>query len=341
MKKRYNPTLHLFLFALLFSGSVIWGQQDPHFSLYRFHMNMINPAVSGIQSAPQLNMNFRSQWQGFEDAPETQVVSFATPTRGERVGLGINVVHDQSNIEKQTFVFGSFSYRLPLNDDLDLYLGLQAGTNGYSVKARELVHYGPDANLSDPSLQDYSNFNPNVGVGIYIKHDQFYFSLSAPKILKTTRFKENNGVFTEAADRVHFYGSSGLYIPINNQWEFVPSFLVRYVNFSPFLITTNASLSYKRILDFGIEYSFESGIGGTLMLDTGKTFSFGYAYITSMHPEINQFSKGTHEAMLRIKLGRNIKNQTAEELASEIVPPRNERRIGTRNNNTNTINRNN
>lgn len=42
------------------------AQQDPHISLYRFHLNMFNPAVVGTQSAPLVGMTFRSQWQGFE-----------------------------------------------------------------------------------------------------------------------------------------------------------------------------------------------------------------------------------------------------------------------------------
>lgn len=109
----------------------LWSQQDPHVSLYRYHMNMINPAVSGIKNAPFLNMSFRSQWQGFEGAPETQIISFGTPTKGERVGLGLNVIHDKTFVEEQTLIFGSFSYRLPLNEELDLFLGIQAGTNGY------------------------------------------------------------------------------------------------------------------------------------------------------------------------------------------------------------------
>ena len=89
MTQKYSFCLLTFLVAFL-----VHAQQDPHVSLYRYHMNMINPAVSGIKEASFLNMSLRSQWQGVQGAPETQVVSFGTPTRSERVGLGINVIHD-------------------------------------------------------------------------------------------------------------------------------------------------------------------------------------------------------------------------------------------------------
>lgn len=301
MKKN---TLKLILVIYVsFNGFKIVGQQDPQISLYRFHMNVINPAVSGIEKNAQMNFSYRSQWQGFEGAPETQLFSFSSPTKEERVALGINILHDQTFTEKVTFIFGSFSYKLPLNENLNLYLGIQAGTNGYSVKAQQLKYYGANAIQSDPSLQDFSYFNPNVGVGLFLKHEQFYFSLSAPKILKTVRFKEKNGYLTEASDRVHFYGSSGLYIPLNEEWDFIPSFMVQYVNFSPLSIITNGSFSYKKIFEVGLEYGFESSLGATLMINTKNIFSFGYAYITSTSSSINQFSKGTHEAILIMRLG--------------------------------------
>ena len=257
MQKQLLKTTLVFILC-----SSLWSQQDPHISLYRYHMNMINPAVSGIKSFASLNMSFRSQWQGFEDSPETQIVSFGTPTRGERVGLGINIIHDKTFVEEQTLIFGSFSYRLPLNEDLDLFLGLQAGTNGYSVSAQDLNVYGLSEGQVDPNLINFSRFNPNVGVGAYLRHEKYFLSLSAPKILATKRFKEQNGLFTSATDRIHYYLSGGSYLRINNQWEFIPSVLARYVNAAPFLITANMSLSYKRAIDFGIEYNFGSGIGG-------------------------------------------------------------------------------
>jgi type IX secretion system PorP/SprF family membrane protein len=337
MKKNY---LILFIF-LLCSSITLLAQQDPHFSLYRFHANIFNPAVTGIKEVPVVSLGFRSQWQGFTGAPETQVVAFGTPTQGERIGLGFNVVNDKTFIENQTLIFGSFSYRLQMNDDLDLFLGLQAGTNAYAVNARGLEVYGLDNNTIDPFLLNVSNFNPNIGVGAYLKHEKYFFSLSAPKILKTQRFKEQNGLVTSAADWVHIYASAGYFIPLNKQWEFVPSTLVRYVNFAPFLITTNASFSYKRIIDFGIEYNFKSGIGATMMVETGNSFSFGYAYITSLHAQLNPFSKGTHEIAMRIRLGAS-KQRIAEKPNRELFGPistnegsrrsnSNEKKIGTKN----------
>lgn len=333
MKQNYTPSLLIFL---LF-GLGLYAQQDPHISLYRYHLNMFNPAVVGTQAQPLLGMTFRSQWQGFEDAPETQVVSFATPTKGERVGLGLHMINDQTFVERQTLAFGSFSYRLPLNNEVDLFLGIQAGFNNFRVNAAGLNVYGSDT--VDPNLIDYSKLNPNAGVGAYLKHEKYFLSVSAPRILNSQRFKTLEGLVTTAADRVHIYVSGGATLYLNEQWDFIPSFLFRYVNNAPFLNTINASFSFNKTIDFGVEYNFQNGFGGNLMVNTFKTFSFGYAYVASLHSELNQFSKGSHEVALRIRLGSGKQAVNPDEdFTLEAVGGRDtsqvdpkERRIGTQN----------
>jgi len=300
----FTTRFYLSLILLLLTVSTGWAQQESQFSLFRHHLNMINPAVVGTQGVPHINMTFRSQWQGVKDAPEVQVVSFGTPTEGERVGIGFSVVNDANFVERQTLFFGNFSYRLPLNEQTNLFLGLQAGANGYRVTAQGLEVYGIDR--EDPNLINYSRFNPNVGVGFYLRHPRYYISLSAPRILNRQRFLDAEGLYTTAADRVHAYASAGTYIPLTPNWELVPAFLFRYVPYAPSLATFNLAFVYDQTFDFGLEYNLQSGFGANMMINTGKTFSFGYAYVASMHKEISQFSKGTHEALLKIKLGQGV-----------------------------------
>ena len=73
---------------------VSFAQQDSNLSLYRYHLNTVNPAVSGTQEVPCFNTSFRSQWSGIEGAPEIQAFSYETPTDDERVGLGINIINE-------------------------------------------------------------------------------------------------------------------------------------------------------------------------------------------------------------------------------------------------------
>ena len=99
------------------SFTVVYGllkgtaQQDAFFSLYRHHLNIINPVAAGTQEGSYLNMSLRSQWLGIDGAPETQAISYGMPTDGNRVGIGFSLINDQTFIEKQTQFYANFSYR--------------------------------------------------------------------------------------------------------------------------------------------------------------------------------------------------------------------------------------
>ena len=49
---------------------------------------------------------------------------------------------------------------------------------------------------------NFSRFNPNIGAGVYLKSENFYFSF-VPRMLSTERYKPN-GLVTQP-DQIHLY----------------------------------------------------------------------------------------------------------------------------------------
>lgn len=94
---------------LLFSGA-LFAQQESTFTMYRYHMNVVNPAYAGVDNETVIIGSIRRQWTGIKDAPETQAVSFGTSV-GDNLGLGISMVSDKTFIEKQTTLGIDFSYK--------------------------------------------------------------------------------------------------------------------------------------------------------------------------------------------------------------------------------------
>ncbi len=105
--KYIKNTLRIVVLLLF---ATVYAQQEPNYSLYRYSMNVINPAYAGADGNTSITANLRSQWINVQDAPETQSFFFATPL-GKRVGIGISVVSDQTFIEKQTSYNIDFSYQ--------------------------------------------------------------------------------------------------------------------------------------------------------------------------------------------------------------------------------------
>src|SRR6478752_7278448 len=104
-------TKYILVSMLLFFSGVVFAQQQSIFTLYRYHMNLVNPAYAGVGDQTFLTASFRSQWTGVKNAPETQAVSFGTGV-GHNLGLGLSMVNDRTFIEKQIMVGIDFSYKI-------------------------------------------------------------------------------------------------------------------------------------------------------------------------------------------------------------------------------------
>ena len=115
------------MFLCLLCTTSVLAQQEVNYNMYRYHLNLINPAVTGTQGAAYANFSLRTQWVGIADAPETQAFSAGTPNKRQRLGTGFSMINDKTFVENQTQLFADFSYRLPLDDERDLYLGPTLG----------------------------------------------------------------------------------------------------------------------------------------------------------------------------------------------------------------------
>lgn len=320
MKPHY---LKFFLFSFFLYGSISFAQQDTHLALYKYHTNIFNPAVFGSEEGTFLSTSFRSQWTGIKDAPRVQAISLGFPSGEKRAGYGLLVTNDQTFIEQQTRFFANYSYRLPLNEG-NLYLGISAGGNNFSVNFNSLDNL---ESIGDSQFQNFSRFNPNIGIGVYLEMERFFLSLSVPQLLATKRFKEGQGIATSARDRPHFYAIAGVEVPVNDDWSWVSSGLLRSVSDAPLSTIFNTGASYRK-LEMTVGYQLNAGITGTFMIRElqNSGFALGYSYQAPTVGQLQTLTGGNHEILLRIRLA---KTKTPQELIEEKAP--NEEAIVTKN----------
>ena len=325
------------LFFFLTTSTAILAQQEVNYALFRYHLNLINPAAAGTQGAAYLNLGVRNQWQGVADAPQSFSLTYNAPQKNERVGLGINVNNDKTFVEQQTQAFVDFSYRLPLGDEKAVYLGIKGGGTAFRLNASGLPVF--QTNLPDPNLINVSSFVPNIGVGGIYHSPQFYFGFSIPRMLSTARFREKNGQETRPSDRPHYYVNTGLRLPLSERFEFTPAAMLSMVHAAPSMLVLDASFSYNNTIDFGAQYTQRGGIGGTFNLNLNNAFQMSYAYITQSGKQMNFYAQPTHELLLRIRVGApKILDVMEEEKEQEKIAlhqknERIEQTIGTRNKN--------
>jgi len=276
---------------LLYIGLVLvplisFSQQESYYTLYRFNMNVINPAYAGALGKNVFAFTSRRQWSSMQDAPSTLAFSYSSE-RANNVGLGLSVVSDKVFIEQQTFAYADFSYKLDM-ESTQLYLGLKAGGNFYSADPRVLSTYSTS---SDPAQQQLSRFNPNVGAGAYLRGELFWASFSIPRLFNVKRESDNLAV--TAKDRVHSYLGG-----------------FRKVKGLPVTTDITTMLSWQNQLDLGVSYRTSSAFALLAVVSLGG-FDIGYAYETPTDSSLSQLNLKTHEIVLRINLGQGDQTDKA------------------------------
>ncbi len=240
-----------------------WSQQLPAFALYRDNWNILNPAsVSSDYIFSENPMSFfasyRSQWSGFEGAPETAVLNWEYVMDYTNIVVGASILHDQAGEIGNTGIFARFGYRLELDRRGDRFINvaLNAGVVQYSAQFADLDLGNTLLNLANDLI-----YYPDFGVGImYYHEDRYYFGLSIPQTFGlSTRLRNDDGGF-EIKRTQHFYLMGGSYFDLylfNSDASYLElSGFLKYVPNTPVAIDANIRVQMGEV--------FYAGVGGGL-----------------------------------------------------------------------------
>ncbi|WP_136468571.1 PorP/SprF family type IX secretion system membrane protein [Flagellimonas onchidii] len=275
------------------------AQQNPDYTLYKYHMNLVNPAYAGAGGTAQLALGLRSQWAGIQGAPESRSALFSMPV-GANLGLGLSILSDQVFIEKQTWVALDFSYKLNLDDRHVLYLGLKAGGNSYSANTTRLVTYDMEQDRGLMGIRDGLT-HVNFGVGAYLKHSDYFISLSSPKLL-TFDYpleKGDNNVYNGVFDKMNVYLAGGYDFKLGENLKFQVSSLLRYTGTSPLSLNVTSIFDFGLRFKLGTSYRINEALGGIFMFDVSSGFGIGYVHEV---PVNNVENNGSHELFMRFSI---------------------------------------
>ena len=184
MKKFNNRKIlfNLFILFLFFSLKKVAAQKDVYFGLYRQHMNIINPAFIGTQGRILLSTSYKKQWGSLDNGPEIRAVSLGIPSIKKKLNFGFFVLDQKTFIVQNTRFYNNFSYQLKINQNSDLYLGVNIGVDNFGANFSALKNVEIEG---DSKLENYSRISTNVGVGFYFKHKNYFIAMSVPKLLQT------------------------------------------------------------------------------------------------------------------------------------------------------------
>jgi type IX secretion system PorP/SprF family membrane protein len=309
---------------LLCIANTSFSQQLSLFSQYRENQTIINPAAVGSSYLGygqnlSFGLTYRSQWQGFENAPTTGVLrGDYLFTEGSPVSLmaGGYVLNDQTGPTGLTGAYGRIGGLL--SDDPyygGFSVGLSFGMVQYRVNGEEVRLRDDGDVLSGAQL---NKLYPDVGVGVFgykmldggiFDGDYVYGGLSVPQVMGLDLSFEDETGDIRTARVQHFYGMLGYYKFLRNNAFLEPSVWVKSAPNVP--VNVDFNLRYQTAQSFWIGiggatskmFHVEAGflLGENLGFDNSLRIGYGYDYsFNSFGP----YTGGAHEINVTYALER-------------------------------------
>ncbi|KLT68346.1 type IX secretion system membrane protein PorP/SprF [Flavobacterium sp. ABG] len=292
MVRRYNQIIAI---LMLFIANFMYGQQDPQYTQYMYNTLSVNSAYAGSAGHLTITGIYRTQWVGLEGAPNTQSFTLDSPV-GKNVGLGLSIVNDEIGPSEEQYVDLNFSYSIKASDTYKLSFGVKGGGRVINIDWSK-------GSFKDNDVQFQQNiqnkFLPVVGAGIYLHSEKSYLGLSVPNFLTDERYDEiQEGL---ADERMHLFLIGGWVFDLSPSVKFKPAFLTKYVSGAPVIVDLSANFMFNDKFRLGASYRTGDSFSALAGFQITPQFLIGYTYDYTT-TELQKFSSGSHEIMLRFEL---------------------------------------
>ena len=277
----------LFVLAISFFMTDLNAQQDAQFSQNMFNKLANNPGYTGSNQAIEAIGLFRSQWTGFEGAPQTTNLSIHAPIELLRGGLGLSIFSDQEAAYNNTNINLSYAYQAELAGG-QLGIGLSFGMYQSGLDGSQLNPSQSGDNTIPTS--EVTGSTLDVGAGIYFNTQDVYFGLSSLHLTEPS-IDVSDGSIKQL--KQHYFLIAGSYHELSSLMSLNPSIYLKSDGSSSQL-DINTNVIYNNKFWGGLSYRLDDGIVVIAGLELIQDLRLGLAYdiVTS---EIN---KNSFEVML-------------------------------------------
>jgi type IX secretion system PorP/SprF family membrane protein len=281
---------------LILIATSLFAQQDALFSQYMFNKLAVNPAYAGSRELLTADVLYRYQWVNIAGAPKTISASIHSPLVNPHLALGFNMYNDQIGPLSYTGAMATFAYRIIFPKG-KLSFGIQAGVKNNGITFADLKSYDE----TDPFLiyKVQKKVVPDANFGIYYYSTNFYAGFSSRQLLQNQSLvvedSAGNTQFTKLL--THFYGMTGVAIPMGENVVFRPSLLAKFVKNTPPQLDLNASFLFVNTLWLGASYRTERAISLITEVNIAQNLRIGYSFDIWLN-ELKAYNKGSHEIRL-------------------------------------------
>lgn len=287
----------LISFLTLITTTIVCAQQDAQYTQYMYNMSVINPAyTTGNLGIVNFGALHRTQWVGVDGAPKSSNIFAHTPI-DEKIEVGFSLVNDNiGDVVKENNLYADFAYKLDLEENGNLSLGLKAGVTFFDVNFNGFTLESGDV-FTDPDFAENINRSYfNMGLGAFYNKDNYYVGLSVPNILNAKHLDRDNGRY-QGTEQMHVFLTGGYVYEVNELFKVKPAFMSKMVKGSPMSLDLTANVLYDDKFEFGLGYRINDSFSGMFNVRATSELRIGYAYDHTIG-NLGPFSSGSHEVFV-------------------------------------------
>jgi type IX secretion system PorP/SprF family membrane protein len=313
----FQPIFHRTIFIVLLAV-FLQGAHAQNSAVYTKHYNyeqFVNPAITGRDRYPLVNLSHKRNWIGTKYAPTTTCIgssfrlgniNFYTPTKmlnktgfiaRDRMGFGGFIMTEQNGPLVRFYSSVTYAYFVPLNPNrtTELSFGLSAQLNHFRVNEDLLDPNDP----GDPELADLNNlpYTADGGFGIYFHTRQFHAGGSVNELFHTTSPIDDKKYFKNKSD---FFFQTGYKFYLK-YFDLEPSVFLARIDNDPLYHYSQVKVFYRNYNWLAIAYKSTSTLTVSVGFRVGR-LQLAYGYEQSVSRMSNYFS-GSHEIMIGLNIG--------------------------------------
>jgi type IX secretion system PorP/SprF family membrane protein len=305
-RKKQHPMRKLNISAaLILMTASAFAQQLPFSSQYYTNMFVTNPAFTGTTDEhTRAFITHRSQWIGVKGGPQTSYLTLDGPIEAKNIGLGLKLYSDVTDITSRMGAFANYSYKLKINDEHTLFIGLAAGVLNNSIDFSKAVMRDTDDPFLSTERQSKTVFSADFGLGY--TWDRLQVGFAMPQVIgNKIKYKNNLGENSYYNLERSYQGSIKYVFDVVKEKEITayPLIFVSGTKGTPFQYDINAVLDWKKMGWVGVTYHSNYAVAASIGLRY-KNLSVGYAYDFGIG-KIQKYTGSSSEFLLSYTFGGN------------------------------------
>lgn len=287
-----NNILIIFI-AFFFSTEGFKAQQLAQYTQWASHQLVLNPAHAGIKYCIDVHSLYRTQWVGFDGAPQSGFLTVCAPLKTKRKqylsarhGVGVKFETDKIGQFNSNRINGVYAAHFNFTRDTRLSLGLYGGIVQLGYDPSKTVTILPDPTVT----QEASFISPDASFGAWWNGENYYFGLVVQNLLRSKWI--DLGI--DSRYRFHTLLNAGYRQKINDKFTLLPAAMVKIPPRGPLAIDLQVMADYSNKINFGLGYRNVDAILFFAGFKINQRFSVQYSFDLTLSA-LRTGSSNTHE----------------------------------------------